>query len=158
MFRHRIGCGAYLAEQSGGRGSVQQITLTSLQHAGQYRAGRKDVGHDVNLPDFLPGLDGHLFSAGGKNPRICAEKINLTKSFKRLLNERVYRLLIAHITRYGHAFCLISQSGKRFRHTHRIDIGNDHGLCAFFGKTFTQSTADSTGGTGHDNNLIPDFH
>src|SRR5690554_5326195 len=87
MFSNRVGCRPYLTQQPRRRCRMQQITLATLQHIGQYSTRRVYVTHDVDTPDSLPVGVADPLAAYGKNAGIGTKQINRSKLAHRLRHQ-----------------------------------------------------------------------
>ena len=78
MFGDGVGSRADLGEKTRGRTGIQQVSLAAFQHRRKQCMGGIDMGHDVDVPDSIPGLDVDLRAAGDRNPRIRHKEVDRT--------------------------------------------------------------------------------
>ena len=155
VLRDRVGRGAEVGEQPGGRRGGDHVAGASFGPARNEVSGRPDVVHDVDVPDALPLLVGHLRAARmAADTGVRDEQIDRSVFGFGGLDERLDRGLARDVGDDRRRADLGGGGGQRIgRH-----IGDDDVGCTLGDEPLGQRPSDAVGSTGDHADCILDQH
>ena len=143
-----------MAEEPRRRRRVDEVALAPRRHPGRHRAGRVDVGHDVDVPVLPPLRIGRVRTAHAGDPGVGDEHVDGTEGFFRRGDEAADGGLVGDVA--GHRAA--ADRGGGFPECVLLEVGDGHAAGAFRSEAARQRKADAARAAGDDDRLAPDLH
>ena len=146
----RVGQVGVAGEDPGDRGRVQQVARFPFEHRRQHRADREHVGHDVDLPLLVPGVDFRVQGiAAGGDAGVGEEHVHRPVGGLGLGHQGVDIRFIADVAGDRHAADFVCHMACAVA----VLVGHDHGR-AEARELASGCRADAAGAGGDDGVLV----